>query len=146
MQVRWKILEQNSQVVDVVVRTQSSSRVCPLLSHQQRPIADIEREIREHLCSGTNPLVPTAESIKKVTVHYLNSALLCVEIVITAASSLNVDHMRDLAKTVVNDLKKANPDIFQADVHLDLGTSSVDDAANAIALSNLSSPKVAYIA
>lgn len=131
--VRWKILEVDPNVVDVMVRTQSTSKLCPLLSSQQKSTTEVEQLIRAELETRISPILSDLEAVKRVSVHFMNSALLCVDIVISARSSLSVANVKTLAQVISADLKSKFPDIVQADVQLDLGTTSAEDAAVGIA-------------
>ena len=96
------------------MRTQSVEIVCPLLSSQQRSASDVEREVREAIL--TNPLV---RAVNKVTVHFQDTALVCVESTIKVAEGTDISAIRNIAQCLRNDLI-SNHEIHQADIYLDL--------------------------
>jgi hypothetical protein len=144
--VRWEVMEQFPQrVLDVQVRAQSGGTACPLLSRNQMPIEVVEANIRSVLgrfehsntYSGDGDADSTAlQSIKRVTVHYINSAALCVDVLVS------LDGPMEQAKRVAREMQGvllAQPDVVQVEIQLDLldvgdvgDGGDVDRAASAV--------------
>lgn len=123
--VRWRIIDECPSVVDALVRTQSAtaSPACPLLLQSQRSVADVEKDVRDVLdnAGAGRPLRQGVESVRRVTVHYVGSAALCVEIVLNAAAELvTVAEAKTAAKAIAEEIKNQVGDVARVDVHLDL--------------------------
>lgn len=122
---KWYIMENfPGEVLDVLVRTQSAGTVCPLLSKNQRSYSDIEADIRKkinnlEISNGLDYSFHKIKEVKRVTVHYLNSALICIDVLISLDSSLSIDKAKEIAKEIQKQLMNSS-DVVQAEIQLDL--------------------------
>jgi len=99
------------------VRTQIVDIVCPLLSSQQRAASDVEREVRDAILAN-----PQVREVNKVTVHFQDTALICVESTIKVTDGNgNIKELQSIAQILRNDLL-SNHGIHQADIYLDLSS------------------------
>ena len=106
-----------------MVRTVASpsSVICPLLvSIEKRSISDIENQVRTVLNSETE-----VKSVDKVTVHFIDNALVSVEAVIKVDESLTVREAKSVAQKL-RQMIKVTSQIHQADVYF----GSSDDSAD----------------
>mmetsp|Transcript_9076 Transcript_9076/g.15081 ORF Transcript_9076/g.15081 Transcript_9076/m.15081 type:complete len:451 (+) Transcript_9076:901-2253(+) len=125
---RWHIIEKFPQrVLDVQVRTKSSASgvACPLLARNPRSTEAVECEVREILMKSSSSLADGAirigdQSIKRVIVHYINSAALCVEVLIQCFEDISLADAKQVAKSIQHALLRDVVDIVQVDVQLDL--------------------------
>jgi divalent metal cation (Fe/Co/Zn/Cd) transporter len=120
---RWKILESIPYVSDVLVRTRSKETVCPLLSRTQRDPVSVEKEVRKALTG-----FPEIQDVRRVTVHYVNTAILCTEVVIKVDPTLTITSAQTLARQLDKSIKEKVSDVAQVEVHLDLGNASGEES------------------
>ena len=123
-QTRWKIMESFPQVMDVMVHTQVTQTVCPLLSATQRSVTQVEREIRQVLSTHDDDV----KEVKRVTVHYVDSALLYAEVVIRVDPELSVRDSQAMAKRLQQSILKG-ADIYHADIHLDISSDDIESVS-----------------
>ena len=83
--VRWQIMAGVPNVLEVSVKTLSTDTICPLLSHQQRSTGDIEADIRACVAGA---VVDGLRSIDRVNIHYVNSAMISVELLVDVEEGL----------------------------------------------------------
>jgi divalent metal cation (Fe/Co/Zn/Cd) transporter len=119
-QTRWKIMESFPQVMDVMVHTQATQTVCPLLSATQRSVTQVEKEIRQVLSTHDD-----VKEVKRVTVHYVDSALLYTEVVIKVDPELSVRDSQAMARRLQQSIVKG-ADIYHADIHLDISSDDIE--------------------
>lgn len=128
---RWQIMESLPQVIDVMVRTQVSDTICPLLSRNQRSNEDIESEVTKTIESQ---FASAVKSLRRVTVHYVNSAAVCVEVLLTVDPKLSIEQAKQTAKEIKQVLLR-NEDIIQAEIQVDL--TDEHENADQILLENI---------
>jgi divalent metal cation (Fe/Co/Zn/Cd) transporter len=63
--------------------------------------------------------MPEILDVKKITVHYVDTAIICIESVIKVNSMVNLDTAKSLAASIREKLAKEH-DIHNADIYLDL--------------------------
>ncbi len=114
--LRWHVMESQSDVVDVLVRTQAVEVICPLLARSQRSINEIEGDVLRVLQSRYSDTVRQA---KRITVHYVNTARVCVEVLLTFQPRLTRQEIQETAVSIKEDLLKLT-DMVQVEVQLDL--------------------------
>lgn len=116
---RWQVMEAFPSVLDMAVRTQGTGKICPLLSRNQRSTMDVEADVRNAV-EGAFGSDDMFGGIKRVTVHYVNSAALCVDVHLNVKTGdYSVQQARRLARQMRLHLLK-DKDIIQAEVLLDL--------------------------
>eukprot|EP01038_Epipyxis_sp_PR26KG_P005176 gene5176-7203_t len=115
---RWKIMDAYPQIIDILVRTQSSNITCPLLSRNQRTSIEIERSIRTLLSNNNEN--NDIKNIQRVTVHYVNTAMISLDLLIEFDSKLTVTEARNKAKDIKKYILEKDKDIYQVDIQLDL--------------------------
>ena len=108
----------------------------------QRDPAAVEQDIRQVLS-----LHDEIKDVKRVTVHYVNTAVLCTEILVrvdshalagmngskNAPNQFTVEDMQKLAKKWQQSIKSEILDVMQAEIYLDLtGGSGADADATAV--------------
>ena len=85
-------------------------------------------------------------AIKNVNVHYVSSAMVCVDLVMTEREQqqqeqqFNLMDAKSLAQELSSHIRSKNADIVQVNVHLDIGEDSLgssDDASLATAIFRL---------
>jgi divalent metal cation (Fe/Co/Zn/Cd) transporter len=134
--VRWTMMETFPTVLDAMVRTQAADLVCPLLSAtQQRAPLEVENDVRRLLLQrGTLPAEGPTEgeaqvtkhplaaikAVPRVTVYYVDSAMVSVDVLITLDSSLSVTQAKEIAKEARSHILRSSKDIQQANISLDL--------------------------
>lgn len=111
---RYKIMEEFPEVIDVLARTQSTEIHCPLLAVEQRSLEEIEQSVKDKVNSNSD-----VEEVKKVTVHYINTTKLWVEVLLTMNNNLPISEARSKAKSIQRVLLE-DKDMVQVDVSLDL--------------------------
>ena len=118
---KWRLLEQfPNQLLDVLVRTQSVGTLCPLLSRNQRSVSEIERDVRDKL-KKYEEKSKCLKAIKRITVHYINSSALCVEVLITIDKTATpIERAQKTAQDIRRELVSSIADIVQVEVQLDL--------------------------
>ena len=115
--VRWAIMERMPQAIDVLVRTQSSQVVCPLLMQTQRTPAEIEKSVRAVLSASDD-----VEDVSRVTVHFLEDGKISIEAIVRSslASSVSVANLRQTAAKLRSKLMTDDREITHADILLAL--------------------------
>jgi divalent metal cation (Fe/Co/Zn/Cd) transporter len=63
--------------------------------------------------------MPEILDVKKITVHYVDTAILCIESVIKVDSSINLESAKSLASNIRKKIADDH-EIFNADIYLDL--------------------------
>lgn len=121
---RWKILESLPYVSDVLVHTRSTETVCPLLSRNQRDPVSVENDVRSVLKTYDE-----VREVKKVIVHYVNTAVLCTEILIRVDPTLRVGEVEALAKRIQTSIKK-DTDMMQVEIQLDVSSGSTSEGSS----------------
>lgn len=145
--VRWKLLDTYPEVVEALVRTHSSSTSCPLLTNQSsKSPVELEKEIRAVLAKEFSATAAAAditggtsvEEIKRVTIYYINAALVNVEVVVQlkkqSQQSLMFSDIERINRDVAAAIKTNMSEVSQVTVLLDLSGASVEaEAATNIA-------------
>lgn len=115
---RWRVMESLPQVLDVLVRTQAMDTIqCPLLLGQQRSTADIEADIRQIIAAQYTS--ETVLSVDRVTLHYVSTARVSAEVLLTLSPALSIDAAKEVARDLKRYLAQV-PDIFQSEIQLSL--------------------------
>ena len=63
--------------------------------------------------------MPEILDVKKITVHYVDTAIICIESVIKVNSMVNLETAKSLAASIREKLAEEH-DIHNADIYLDL--------------------------
>lgn len=112
--VRWAVLGKVPDVIDALVRTQSSSVVCPLLVAGTKSITEVESHVRAALSS-----MAEVETVERVTVNMLDLGGVGVEAVVRSKID-SLDALKRVASALRDSLKSQDIDVVQADVLLAL--------------------------
>ena len=108
--VRWAVLGKVPDVIDALVRTQSSTVVCPLLVAGTKSIAEVESSVRVALSSFDE-----LERIERVTVNISDNGGVDVEAVVrTQADSLGA--LKRIASSLCSILESQNVHVANADI------------------------------
>lgn len=136
--VRWRIMEENGEVVEAMVRTQSTGTLCPLLARHQRTAPEVERDVRQLLSHRDDV------QLRRVNVHFVSPGIVCVEVLIAPPEmsagpsdvGATVAQARETARSVAAQIRASQADITRADVHLDLavGGESAEAASPLLAM------------
>jgi len=110
------MLHKTTASKDVMVRTVASTqKTCPLLvSIETRSIADIENETRAIILQQ-----PGVKSVGKVTVHFIDTALLDIEAVVGVDEGLSLKDAKVVARSLRGALKDKGNGIHQVDIYFD---------------------------
>lgn len=119
--LRWKIIEQETSVMDVAVMTEGEGNVvCPLLTAHRGVIGE-QRSTAEISAAATGLIVqhPDVLSVQKVTVHFEDTILVNVEAAIRVKESSTISEARQIANTLRGTLL-AEGGVHKARIYIDL--------------------------
>lgn len=118
--LRWSIIENIPNAMEVAVRNHPMETVCPLLTQSTRSIPIVEREVRDLLSKHCDEGI--IKNIKKIHVSYISTAMLSIELVLSLDPAIKeVEKATAIGKNIQSDIKTKIPDVFQAEVLLDIG-------------------------
>jgi divalent metal cation (Fe/Co/Zn/Cd) transporter len=129
---KWTLLENIPNAMEVSVRNNPMETVCPLLTQNTRTLPIVEREVRDLLAQRCSDGV--IKDIRKISVNYISTAMLSIELVIKIDPTLSIDKATNIGKAIQADIKNNVKDVFQAEVYVDIGDdeSALTNTANLI--------------
>jgi len=114
---KWNILEQVPNAMDVSVKNSPMETVCPLLTQNTRTIPVVEREVNELLVKYHKDGIV---KIRKITVNYVSTAMLTIELLIQLNPTLSIDQATTIGKSIQSDIRNNIKDVYQAEVYLNI--------------------------
>ena len=102
------MMEKYPRISDITVRTRSTETVCPLLSKDQRDPQLVEAQVRTLVTA-----LPGVMDVKRVTMHYINTSLLCAEVLVKVDNVMSVKAAQGLAKRVQDMIRSKVDEMMQ---------------------------------
>lgn len=120
--VRWTILESKiSNIIDVSVRPKLlNSTICPLLiarNNKQKSQNDIIEEVRD-IIQNHKLVYNNIENINKITVHYVNTLQMSLDIIITTRNDVSITELSKEIQLLKESILQKIPDVVQSDILL----------------------------